>query len=154
MKRFIVLIALFVWFSCTTKMLKFNQYSLSMNLMVAADSSVVIGTDDHFFGVLRLDPILETEQVAVEKIKLIQNYGRYFVCAENFKNVWMIEPNDDGMTGQYTAIDVTPEDKTDAYQTIVFSRYGAGENICVKFGFNNKQVVIDRKGNVHEKCGK
>lgn len=154
MKRFIFLIPLFVWFGCTANMVKFEQYSVSMNLKVAADSSVTIGADDQFLGVLWLNPILETEKVSVEKLTLIQNYGRYFICANNFKQVWMIEPKADGLSGKYTAIDVTPDDKTDAYDQIAFSRYGSREDACVKFRFNKKEVFIDRKGNVNEKCGK
>jgi hypothetical protein len=103
---------------------------------------------------LWLNSVLKAENVPTEKIKLIQNYGRYFICAENFKHVWIVEPKDDGLSGKYQAIDVTPDDKTDAYYEITFSRYGSRENACVKFRFNKKEVFIDRKGNVHEKCGK
>lgn len=153
MKRFIFLIPLFMWLGCSANMVKLEQYSVSMNLKVAADSSVTIGADDQFLGVLWLNPILETEQVSVEQLKLIQNYGRYFICAENFKHVWMIEPKTDGLSGKYTAIDVTPDDKTDAYSEIAFSRYGSRDNACVKFRFNKNEVFMDRKGNVNEKCG-
>jgi hypothetical protein len=125
-----------------------------MNLKVAADSSVTIGSDEQFFGVLWLNQILKAENVPVEKIKLIQNYGSYFICADNFKHVWMIEPEDDGLSGEYKSIDLTPKDQTDVYNEIGFSRYGSREDACVKFRFNKKEVFIDRKGNVHEKCGK
>jgi hypothetical protein len=135
-------------------MIQFEQYSMSMNLKIAADSSVTIGSDEHFIGVLWLNSILKSENVPVEKIKLIQNYGAYFLCAENFKHVWMVEPEDDGLSGEYQAIDVTPKDKTDAYQEIGFSRYGSRENACVKFRFNKQEVFINKKGAVHEKCDK
>lgn len=154
MKRIIFLVAVMVLFNCAASKLKFEQYSVSMNLKVAADSSITIGSDEQFFGVLWLNSVLKAENVPAEKIKLIQNYGRYFVCAENFKHIWMVEPKDDGLSGKYQAIDVTPDDKTDAYNEIAFSRYGSRENACVKFRFNKKEVFIDRKGNVHEKCGK
>jgi hypothetical protein len=153
-KRIIFIVAVFVLFNCAASKLKFEQYSVSMNLKVAADSSVTIGSDEQFFGVLWLNSLLKAEKVPIEKIKLIQNYGRYFICAENFKHVWIVEPKDDGLSGKYQAIDVTPDDKTDAYYEITFSRYGSRENACVKFRFNKKEVFIDRKGNVHEKCGK
>lgn len=154
MKQLIFLVVTFVLLNCAANSIKFEQYSVSMNLKVAADSSVTIGSDEQFFGVLWLNSILKTENVAVEKIKLIQNYGRYFVCAENFKHVWLIEPEEDGLSGEYQAIDVTPKDKADGYNEIGFSRYGTPENACVKFRFNKQEVFIDRKGNVHEKCGK
>ena len=154
MKRLFFLVAVFVLFNCAARMIKFEQYSVSMNLKVAADSSVIIGNDEQFFGVLWLNSVLTAENVPVEKIKLIQNYGKYFVCADNFKHVWMVEPKDDGLSGKYEAIDVTPKDKTDAYQEIGFSRYGSRDNACVKFRFNKKEVFIDRKGDIHEKCGK
>lgn len=154
MKRLILLVAVLVLFNCAAHLVKFEQYSVSMNLKVAADSSVTIGSDEQFFGVLWLNSVLKAENVAAEKIKLIQSYGRYFICAENFKHVWMVEPEEDGLSGEYKAIDITPKDKTDVYNEIAFSRYGSRENACVKFRFNNKEVFIDRKGNVHEKCGK
>jgi hypothetical protein len=153
-KRLILLVAVLTLIGCAANIVKFEQYSVSMNLKVAADSSVTIGSDEQFFGVLWLNSILKTENVPVEKIKLIQNYGRYFVCAENFKHVWLVEPEEDGLSGEYKAIDVTPKDKTDGYNEIGFSRYGSRENACVKFRFNKTEVFIDRKGNVHEKCGK
>ncbi len=154
MKRLFLLVAVLVLFNCASRMIQFEQYSMSMNLKVAADSSVTVGNDEHFFGVLWLNSILKSENVPVEKIKLIQNYGTYFLCAENFKHVWMIEPEDDGISGEYKAIDVTPKDKTDVYNEIAFSRYGSRENACVKFRFNKKEVFINKKGDVHEKCGK
>ena len=154
MKRLILLVAVLTLIGCAASIVKFEQYSVSMNLKVAADSSVTIGSDEQFFGVLWLNSILKTENVPVEKIKLIQNYGRYFVCAENFKHVWMVEPEEDGLSGEYQAIDVTPKDKTDVYNEVGFSRYGSREKACVKFRFNKQEVFIDRKGNVHEKCGK
>ena len=154
MKQLILLVAVMILFNCAASKLKFEQYSVSMNLKVAADSSITLGSDEQFFGVLWLNSILKAENVPAEKIKLIENYGRYFVCAENFKHVWVVEPNDDGLSGTYKAIDVTPDDKIDAYNDIGFSRYGSKENVCVKFRFDNKEVFIDRKGNVHEKCGK
>lgn len=154
MKRLLLLVAVFLLFNCASRMVRFEQYSMSMNLNVAADSSVTVGSDEHFFGVLWLNEILKSENVPVEKIKLIQNYGAYFLCAENFQHVWMIEPKEDGLSGRYKAIDVTPKDKTDTYKEISFSRYGTQENACVKFRFNKNEVFIDRKGGVHEKCGK
>ncbi len=153
MKQLISLVAVFVLFNCAARQVKFEQYSVSMNLKVAADSSVTIGNDEQFFGVLWLNSVLKEENVSVEKIKLIQNFGKYFVCADDFKHVWMVEPKDDGLSGKYKAIDVTPDDKTDAYNEIAFSRYGSRESACVKFRFNQNEVFIDRKGNVHEKCG-
>ncbi len=154
MKRLIFLVAVFVLFKCAASIVKFEQYSVSMDLKVSADSSVTIGNDEQFFGVLWLNSVLKAENVPVERIKLIQNYGKYFVCAENFKHVWMVEPKDDGLSGKYQAIDVTPDDKADVYNDIAFSRYGSRENACVKFRFNKTEVFIDKKGNVHEKCGK
>jgi hypothetical protein len=153
-KRIIILVAAMILLNCAASKLKFEQYSVTMNLKVTADSSITVGSDEQFFGVLWLNSVLKAENVPVEKIKLIQNYGKYFICAENFKHVWMIEPEEDGLSGVYKAIDVTPKDKTDIYNEIGFSRYGSRENACVKFRFNNKEVFIDRKGNVHEKCGK
>lgn len=154
MKRLSFLVAIFLLFNCAAQLVKFEQYSVSMNLEVAADSSVTVGSDEQFFGVLWLNAILKTENVPVEKIKLIQNYGKYFICAENFQHVWIIEPEDDGLSGEYQSIDITPEEKSDAYTEISFSRYGSREQACVKFRFNKQEVFIDRKGKVHEKCGK
>ncbi len=153
-KRLILLVSAFTFFSCAASIVQFEQYSVSMNLKVAADSSVTIGNDEQFFGVLWLNSILKAENVPVEKIKLIQNYGKYFVSADNFKHVWMVEPKDDGVSGKYKAIDVTPDDKTDTYREIAFSRYGSKENACVKFRFNKKEAYIDKKGNVNEKCAR
>ncbi len=152
MKQLISLVVALILFNCAARLVKFEQYSVSMNLKVAADSSVTIGNDEQFFGVLWLNSVLKAENVPVEKIKLIQNYGKYFVCAEHFKHIWVVEPKDDGLSGKYKAIDVTPNDKTDDYNEIAFSRYGSRENACVKFRFNQKEAFIDRKGNVHDKC--
>jgi hypothetical protein len=154
MQKLSLLIFLFILFACSSKMVRFEQYSVSMNLKVAADSSVTIGDDEKFYGVLWLNPILKEENVKTDKIKLIQNFGKYFVCGDQFKNVWMIEPEDDGATGEYKAIDVTPDDKTDTYSEISLSRYGSKEKTCVKFRFNKKEVFIDMKGKVHETCAK
>lgn len=151
-KRYILFSAALIFFGCAASITKFEQYSLSMNLKVAADSTVTVGSDEHFSGVLWLNPVLKTENVPAEKIKLIQNFGRYFVCAENFQHVWMVQPKDDGISGKYKAIDVTPDDEADAYREIGFSRYGSRDHACVKFRFNKQEVYIDRKGNIHEKC--
>ena len=85
-------------------------------------------------------------------MKLIENYGIYYLCADDFKNVWIIQPGDDGMTGSFKAIDVTPDDETDTMKGISFSRYGSKENTCVKFRFNGNEIFIDRKGKLNEKC--
>jgi len=154
MKKSIFLILTFILFACSSKMVRFEQYSVSMNLKVAADSSVTIGDDEKFYGILWLNPIMKAENTKTEKVKLIQNYGKYFVCADQFKNIWMIEPEEDGVSGEYKPIDVTPDDKTDAYSEIGLSRYGSKDKTCVKFRFNKKEVFIDMKGKVHEKCEK
>jgi len=153
-KRFILLFWVLLLVGCSARVVKFEQYSVAMNLKVEADSSVIIGDDEKFFGVMWLTPILEAENVQVEKIKVIQNYGKYFVCANNFTHLWMVEPKSDGLSGAYKAIDVTPKDKTDAYSDVGLSRYGSREKACVKFRFNKQEVFIDRKGKVNEKCSK
>jgi hypothetical protein len=151
-KKLIFLVPVLLLIGCaSTRVTKFEQYSLAMDLKVAADSSVVIGGDDSFNGVLWLNPIIEAENIRVDKIKLIRNYGNYLVCGENFKRVWMIEPKSDGLTGKYKAIDATPSEKMDVYTGVALSRYGSGKNVIVKFGFNQQQVFIDKKGKVHEK---
>lgn len=152
MKPFILLGWVLLLLSCASRVVRFEQYSVAMNLPVAADSSVIVGSDEHFSGVLWLNTILRAENVPVEKIKIIQNYGRYYLAAENFQHVWVIEPEEDGLSGEYKAIDVTPKDKSDRYTKVGFSRYGTREKACVKFRFNNNEVFIDRKGNVNEKC--
>ncbi|OGC00343.1 hypothetical protein A2V82_06845 [candidate division KSB1 bacterium RBG_16_48_16] len=154
MKRSIFLISIILVFGCASRVVKLEQYSMSMNLKVAADSSVTIGDDENIHGVLWLNPILKMEGVNADKVRLIQNYGRYFVCADNFKHVWMVEPKGDGLSASYTAIDATPADKADAYNEISLSRYGSRENACVRFRFNGKEVFIDKKGGVNEKCEK
>lgn len=154
MKRLILLVAAFSALNCAAHRIPFEQFSVSLHLAVAPDSSVTIGTDEQFFGVLWLTEILKQENVPAEKIKLIQNYGRYFICAEGFKHVWVIDPRDDGMSAKYKPIDVTPKDNQDQYRQIGFSRYGTRDNACVKFRFNQQEIFIDRKGNVHEKCSK
>ena len=153
-KRSILLIPALLMLACAARTVKFDQYSVGMNLKVDADSSVTIGDDEKFHGVLWLNPILKAENVPVEKVKVIQNYGKYFICADNFKNVWMVEANSDGLSGKYRAIDVTPDDKTDTYNGISLSRYGTREKACVKFRFNNNDIFIDKKGNANETCGK
>lgn len=152
MKQFILLGWVLILLSCAARVVRFEQYSVAMNLPVAADSSVIVGSDEHFSGVLWLNTILRAENVPVEKIKIIQNYGRYYLAAENFQHIWVIEPEEDGLSGEYKAIDVTPKDKADRYTKVGFSRYGTSEKACVKFRFNNSEVFIDRKGNVNEKC--
>ncbi len=154
MKRFILLLALVGLLGCAANRIKFEQFSVSLNLPVAPDSSVTIGSDEQFLGVIWLTEILRTENAPVEKIKLIQNYGLYFICAEGFKHVWMVDPQKDGMSAKFKPIDVTPKDKNDTYRQIGLSRYGTRDNACVKFRFNQQEIFIDRKGNIHEKCGK
>ncbi|MDZ7330531.1 MAG: hypothetical protein ONB31_00975 [candidate division KSB1 bacterium] len=154
MKKYILLFAIVGTLNCAANRIQFEQFSVSLNLPVAPDSSVTIGSDEQFFGVLWLAEIIKAEQVQPEKIKLIQNYGRYFICADGFKHVWMIEPQRDGMSAKFKAIDVTPKDKTDDYRQIGLSRYGTRDHACVKFRFNQHEIFIDRKGNIHEKCGK
>jgi len=153
-KRIIFLAAIVILSHCAAQRVKLEQFSVSLNLPVAQDSSVAIGSDEQFFGVLWINEILKAENVSVEKIKLIQNYGRYYLCAEGFKHLWIVAPQQDGMSAKYKAVDVTPKDKNDDYRQIGLSRYGTREHACVKFRFNQQEVFIDRKGNVHETCGK
>jgi hypothetical protein len=151
-KRFIFLLLVLPIIGCATKAVRFEQYSVAMNLKVEADSSVVIGDDEKFFGVIWLNPILEEEKVQPEKVKVILNFGKYFVCANNFAHIWMIEPKSDGLSAAYKAIDATPKDKADSYSDVGLSRYGSREEACVKFRFNKQEVFIDKKGKVNEKC--
>ena len=152
MRYLLFFIALLLAIGCAGKMIKFDQYSVVMNLKVEADNSIFIGDDDKFTGILFLTPILEKENISIKRIKLVKNYGKYYLCGENFKNVWVIEPKNDGLTANYKSIDVTPDDKEDRYTNIGFSRYGAKENVCVKFKFNKQNMFIDKKGKINEKC--
>ena len=152
MKQFIVVMALIVLAGCAGSLIRFDQYSLAMDQAVEADSSVYLGSDENFQGVLWLSPILKQEKTAVKTVKIIQNYGKYFVCAENFKNIYMIEPNSDGTTGTYKSIDVTPNDTTDVFTGISFARYGSKENTCVKFRYDGKEIFISREGEINEQC--
>ncbi len=154
MKRSILLIPVILVLACAATKVKFEQYSVAMNLPVAADSSITIGDDERFYGVLWLNPILKAENLSVANVKLIQNYGKFFICTDGFKNVWMVEANRDGISGKYKAIDVTPNDKTDVYRSVGLSRYGSRERTCVRVRFNNNELFIDKKGEVNETCGK
>lgn len=152
MNKVVSLFLVFMLAGCTSRIVKFEQYSIAMNLKVEADSSVYIGSDEKFSGVVWLNPIFTHEKTAVKEVKLIQNYGVFFLCADNFRNIWLIEPKSDGISAKYESLDVTPEDTTDAYTNIGFSRYGSQEKACVKFKYNQKEVFIDRKGKINEKC--
>jgi hypothetical protein len=152
MKKIIFIAAVFFLVACAGRMIQFEQYSMAMTQKISADSSIYLGGEETFQGVIWLNPILKQENVEVENVKFIENYGVYYLCADDFKNVWLIEPGDDGVTGSYKAIDVTPEDETDVMKGISFSRYGSKENTCVKFRFNGNEIFIDRKGKLNEKC--
>ncbi|HOC88441.1 MAG TPA: hypothetical protein PLO28_08595 [bacterium] len=152
MKKALILIALFALAGCSKQVVRFDQYSVAMNLTVDADSSVYLGDGDKFNGVLFIAPILREENQPVSAVKLIQNYGRYYLCAEEFKNVWMIEPVSGGTEGKFKAIDVTPEDETDQLRNISLSRYGTEEKACVRFRFNGKEIFINQKGGLNEEC--
>lgn len=128
----------------------FEQYSVAMNLPVEADSSVFIGTGEKFNGVLWLNEVLRIEQASTKSVSVIENYGKLYVCADQFKNVWIMSPDGDGMTASCKTVDVTPDDKTDAYSSVGFSRYGSKENAAVRFRFNGRQIFIDKKGKAHE----
>ena len=152
MKKVLCIAAVFFLVACAGRMIQFEQYSMAMTQKVAADSSIYLGTDETFQGVIWLNPILKEENVKIESVKFIENYGVYYFCAEGFKNVWVIEPEEDGVTGEYEALDVTPDDPNDIMKGISFSRYGSKENTCVKFRYNGKEIFIDRKGKLNEKC--
>jgi hypothetical protein len=152
MKKIFLSIIFLILCGCTSRIIKFEQYSATMNLKVEADSSVFIGSDEKFSGVLWLNPILQQEKSSVTQIELIQNYGTYYVCGEKFKNVWLIEPKSDGASAGYKALDITPDDTSDVYKNIGFSRYGPKDKTCVKFKFNKHEIFIDRKGKLNEKC--
>jgi hypothetical protein len=151
MKKIVMLVWPLLMLACAGgKQLAFEQYSVAMNLPVEADSSVFIGTGEKFNGVLWLQPVLKAEQVSTSSIKIIQNYGAYYVCAERFKNIWVVQPKADGLTAKTSPIDVTPKDKTDAYSSIGFSRYGTNDKAMVRFRFGSQEVFIDKKGGLHE----
>ena len=150
MKYIFTCIIIILAIGCAGKLIKFDQYSEVMSLKVEPDNSVFIGEDDNFTGVLFIGPIFTEENISPKKVKLIKNYGKYYLCAENFRNVWIIEPKNDGKSAGYKAIDATPGEKDDRYSGIGFSRYGSKENVNIKFKFNSKTVFIDRKGKIHE----
>jgi len=151
MKKRWIFLLLPLFIACSgAQRVPFERYSVAMNLPVEADSSVFIGTTENFNGVLRLNAILQVEQTPIEAVKLIENYGKYYLSADQFKNVWILEPHKDGVTARAKALDVTPEDKTDGYANIGFSRYGSKDKAMVRFRFNHRQLYIDRKGGVHE----
>jgi hypothetical protein len=152
MNKVLVFAAIILLAACANRIIQFEQYSIAMNQKISADSSIYLGDEEKFQGVVWLEPILKQENAEVKSVKLILNYGIYYLCAEGFKNIWMIEPEEDGMTGEYKALDVTPDDATDVMTGISFSRYGSKENTCVKFRYNDKEIYIDRKGKLNEKC--
>ncbi len=152
MKKALMLIVLIFLAGCSKQLVRFDQYSVAMNLKVEADSSVYLGDGDKFNGVLFLGPILQKETAPVTAVKVIQNYGRYYLCAEEFQNLWMIQPTADGTSGKYKAIDVTPEDKSDTLKNIGLARYGDQEKTCVRFRFNGKEIFINQKGGLNEEC--
>jgi hypothetical protein len=152
MRRILFLTGVILLAGCAGRVIQFEQYSIAMDQAVSADSSIYLGDEEKFHGVMRLGPILEQEKAAVKSVKIIQNYGKYFLSADGFKNVWMIEPESDGLTGRYGAIDVTPGDTTDVLKDISFSRYGSKENTCIKLRYDSKEIFIDRKGKLNEKC--
>jgi hypothetical protein len=132
------------------KQLVFEQYSLAMTATVEPDSSIYVGNSDKFSGVIRLLPIFENENLAPKSVKLIENYGLYYICADQFKNVWVVRPKSDGMNAGFKALDVTPKDKTDSYTNVNFSRYGSKDKAVVRFRYNGTQIHIDRKGGLNE----
>jgi hypothetical protein len=152
MKKALILVALIALAGCHKQVVRFDQYSVAMNLAVEADSSIYLGDGDKFNGVLFINQILAAEMQPVKAVKLIQNYGRYYLCAEDFKNLWQIEPKADGVSAKYKAIDVTPEDKTDLLKNVNLSRYGTDEKACVRFRFNGKEIFINQKGGLNEEC--
>jgi len=152
MRRILILAGLILFAACAGRILKFEQYSMAMSQEVSADSSILLGGDESFQGVIWIGPILKEENVKVKSVKFIENYGKYFLSAENFKNVWMIKPKNDGMTGGFKAIDVTPDNAEDILKGISFSRYGTKENTCVRLQYNEKTIFIDREGNLNEQC--
>lgn len=152
MKKALIFIALIALAGCSKQMVRFDQYSVAMNLTVDADSSVYLGDGDKFNGVLFLNPILKAENLSVSSVKLIQNFGKYYICADDFKSVWVIEPQADGLSGKYKAIDVTPEDKTDGLKNVNLARFGTPEKACVRFRFNGKEIFINKKGGLNEEC--
>jgi hypothetical protein len=152
MKKALIVIAMVAMAGCSKQLVRFDQYSVSMNLKVDADSSIYLGDGDKFNGVLFINPILKEENVPVSSVKLIQNYGRYYLCAEDFKNLWMIQPASDGISGKYKAVDVTPEDETDVLKNISLARYGTDDKTCVRFRFNGKEIFINQKGGLNEEC--
>jgi len=152
MNRIIFSFLVFILAGCSSRIVKFEQYSVAMNLKVESDSSVYIGSDEKFNGVIWLAPILLHEKTAVKNVKLIQSYGIYYICADNFRNLWLIEPKSDGISANYESLDITPKDTTDVYKDVGFSRYGSQEKACVKFKYNQKEVFVDRKGKINEKC--
>jgi hypothetical protein len=149
-KRLFVLLPLFFLACSSASLVPFEQYSAAMNLTVEADSSIFIGNGEKFTGVMWINSVLKAEQEPAKSVKLVENFGKYYLCADQFKNVWIMELQKDGMTARSKAVDVTPEDKSDVYTNTGFSRYGSKENATVHFRFNGRQVFIDRKGNVHE----
>jgi len=48
MKYLFIFIFLLIAIGCAGKLIKFDQYSVAMNLEVEADSSIFIGEDDEF----------------------------------------------------------------------------------------------------------
>lgn len=152
MNKVLVFMTLIFLAACASRILQFEQYSMAMTQNVSADSSIYLGDEENFQGVVCLGPILKQENTEVKTVKFIQNYGVYYLCADGFKNIWMIEPEEDGMTAEYEALDVTPDDTSDTMSSISFSRYGTKQNTCVKFRYNDKEIFIDAKGKLNEKC--
>jgi hypothetical protein len=151
-KLILLLLVVLVIFGCAPT-LKLEQYSLRMTLPVRADSSVYIGDVEKFVGVMGLKPILNSEGVKPQEVKLVVNYGVYYVIADNFKNVWMVTPKSDGVSGAYKSIDLTPQDKADKMKDTNIYRYGSkkAKDTCVVVEFSNKKVYINKKGGINEK---
>lgn len=136
--------------------LTLEQHSLRIPLTLEADGSVTLAERPPLVGRLDLSPILKAEGMQPggktrPTIQLMVHYGRLYVVADDFRNLWEITPRPGTTTASYRPIAVVPGSAP--LKGVRLSRYGSDHASCLRLDrTTGAPVFITAAGEARDAC--
>jgi len=138
--------------------LMLEQHSLRIPLTLEADGSVTLAERPPLVGRLDLSPILKQEGVQPgEKtrptIQLMMYYGRLYVVADAFRNLWEITPRPGTTAASYRPIAVARDQGSGPLKGVRLSRYGSDRASCLRLDrTTGAPIFITAAGEARDDC--
>lgn len=148
--------------SCATQAvqqtLTLEQHSLRIPLTLDAEGTVVLAEHPPLVGRIDLSPILSAEGVhpgatGRATVQLMMHYGRLYVVADDFRDIWEITPRPGTTAATYRPIHLTRESGRGPLKDVRLSRYGSAGSSCLRLDrLGSSPVFITSQGEARDDC--